>query len=129
MTAISGSRSRMSVRISRPLRSGKLKIQQNEIECLRIQKAQSLFAVLRVHHLVAVIFQQNLQRFADRRFVVDNQHPARAGLSSSGADVRFTPPGQTWIAFLDIGNSMKKLVPSPGLLSTRILPACSWMMP
>ncbi len=37
---------------------GELKVEQDQIERLRVQQAQALFAILGVQHLVAVVFQQ-----------------------------------------------------------------------
>ena len=83
---------------------------------------------------VALQLQQRFQRLPDFRFVVNDEHlPAFRERSPVcfGAGWRNFRQLQTWTAFLVMsrGKSRVKVVPSPGRLSTRILPACSWMMP
>jgi DNA-binding MurR/RpiR family transcriptional regulator len=53
---------------------GKRQIQQNQIKAPISEAGKSVFAAAGGFHRVAFQFQQRLQRFADCRFVINDQH-------------------------------------------------------
>ena len=120
-----------------PVLVGQRQVEQDHVESALSNLRQTFASAARDDDGIAFELKQRLQRFADLRFVVNDEDSARAlrrafpACSGAGSALLQTLLLQTWTAFLvDInGKSRVKVVPSPGRLSTRILPACSWMMP
>ena len=91
---------------------------------------QAGLTVGRGFHRKAFHLQQSLQRLANLGLIIDDEHRACQAGRSAHLPRRCCRRDnycriQTWTAFLLRGKSRVKVVPAPGLLSTRILPACS----
>jgi hypothetical protein len=114
-----------------PVAVGQREIEQHQVHGLVGHLGQAFFAGGGGLHRKAFQLEQRLQRLADGGFIIDDQNCALRGRVL----VHGAPAGndgglaQALTAFLISGNSRWNVVPLPIRLSTRILPACSWMIP
>ena len=117
---------------------GQSQVEQHEIEGALADLGQAVSSAGGDCDGVAFELQQGLERFADCGLVVNDEDTDRAARGGRSGALRrgMGATSDDWLASdMDglpagsAGKSRVKVVPSPGRLSTRILPACSWMMP